>query len=726
MNLDPLGLNGSNLDPLGLGAPEPPKADGSFFGKVKRFASENFGDGGVPGVEMGLPPEESKGLAKGVLSTGTGFLAAPVAGVGALISRPFRSLYAGKEENPISNTFNEIQNALTYQPKDKPSQKIAGEFGDILSWPMRKASEGWGLILDETGKALPQELPEVPYLRPLVGTIAEVSAMGAMGGKKAVSNRINQAKNAVSLKGVADVLNPAETPTIPVERFPMGPDAAKSAYNPYMAAELDKAKNAPLRLEEGKGFQLVDREKEIERWKADQEAEAAGVSPDSGLDPLGVYGKETKPNKTQQRIDSYSNIIADASTKFGVEEWLIRGVIEAESRGKSDALSPKGAKGLMQLLDGTAKDLGVLDSFNPSQNIYGGVKYLRQLLDRYNGNVEQALAAYNWGMGRVDALVKAGKFDIANLPKETQIYINRVLKNKGETRKAAEGSPYEGYREIGADEVLQPGADVKMDMKTGKNYVKETSETANIGESERISNIADEFNRRMARANVEGEKVDPVKVMEEVKNDIENGTKTEPPAPLTVEPDKVVDAKFGESLETAAKGEKPASIAKSIEAKAIEAGLIKDGFNKLAGFDPTTMKAQAEHAARVMTDIEKARSIVRGEAPLPEGLRGISLVKAMEEHLKTTKDPQMAYELANSPLAAEVSLAAQELSLTRGRELDSFAARVAQVKKARETAAKVDGKKVVDIKNGLKKKVKEVNLPKEELNWNKFLSQIQC
>jgi hypothetical protein len=722
MNLDPLGLNGSNLDPLGLGAPEPPKADGSFFGKVKRFASENFGDGGVPGVEMGLPPEESKGLAQGTLSAGTGLLSWIPGGM-VMSGHTEPEAFLGGQQGDImsqdekARLSNKIQEKLTYMPPTESGKSVAQAIASPFT-ALEALGEKGGAALDEKGYPVLAEGSRfmgkaAPFMLPLALKGAGVPVRSVRRGAK-------------ELGGMEGVVEQPKTPTIPVERFPMGPDAAKSAYNPYMAAELDKAKNAPLRLEEGKGFQLVDREKEIERWKADQEAEAAGVSPDSGLDPLGVYGKETKPNKTQQRIDSYSNIIADASTKFGVEEWLIRGVIEAESRGKSDALSPKGAKGLMQLLDGTAKDLGVLDSFNPSQNIYGGVKYLRQLLDRYNGNVEQALAAYNWGMGRVDALVKAGKFDIANLPKETQIYINRVLKNKGETRKAAEGSPYEGYREIGADEVLQPGADVKMDMKTGKNYVKETSETANIGESERISNIADEFNRRMARANVEGEKVDPVKVMEEVKNDIENGTKTEPPAPLTVEPDKVVDAKFGESLETAAKGEKPASIAKSIEAKAIEAGLIKDGFNKLAGFDPTTMKAQAEHAARVMTDIEKARSIVRGEAPLPEGLRGISLVKAMEEHLKTTKDPQMAYELANSPLAAEVSLAAQELSLTRGRELDSFAARVAQVKKARETAAKVDGKKVVDIKNGLKKKVKEVNLPKEELNWNKFLSQIQC
>ena len=79
-------------------------------------------------------------------------------------------------------------------------------------------------------------------------------------------------------------------------------------------------------------------------------------------------------------------------------------VISAESSGNPRAVSKTGAQGLMQLEPATARDLGVTDAFDPAQNIIGGIKYLRQLLGRYKGNVPLALAAYNLGMGAVDAV----------------------------------------------------------------------------------------------------------------------------------------------------------------------------------------------------------------------------------------------------------------------------------------------------------------------------------
>jgi soluble lytic murein transglycosylase-like protein len=117
----------------------------------------------------------------------------------------------------------------------------------------------------------------------------------------------------------------------------------------------------------------------------------------------------------------YGSLVNEAARRHGVDPALVAGVIEAESGFNARAVSPAGAQGLMQLMPGTARGLGVTDALDPTQNVMGGAKLLRQLLDRYKGDTRLALAAYNAGPGAVD------KYGGVPPYAETQRYVPKVL-----------------------------------------------------------------------------------------------------------------------------------------------------------------------------------------------------------------------------------------------------------------------------------------------------------
>lgn len=145
--------------------------------------------------------------------------------------------------------------------------------------------------------------------------------------------------------------------------------------------------------------------------------------------PSNLYAGQ---NSLAEVISSYSSastnngtnfdeIIKRAAATYNVPEKLISSIIKQESNFNPSATSSAGASGLMQLMPGTAKYLGVTNSLDPEQNIMGGTKYISQMISQFDGNIETALAAYNAGPGAVK------KYDGIPPYKETQNYVQKVM-----------------------------------------------------------------------------------------------------------------------------------------------------------------------------------------------------------------------------------------------------------------------------------------------------------
>ncbi|USG63520.1 lytic transglycosylase domain-containing protein [Brevibacillus ruminantium] len=155
---------------------------------------------------------------------------------------------------------------------------------------------------------------------------------------------------------------------------------------------------------------------------------------DRAFDTYGIRSDDSTEVSKQDILEKISR----AARSHGVDEALVREVVRAESNFDPRAVSRAGAKGLMQLMDATAQSLHVRNVYNPEDNLNGGTKYLRGLIDRYDGNVKVALAAYNAGPGRINRLGIDTDEELENkfsqLPVETQKYVDKIMKRLDQNR----------------------------------------------------------------------------------------------------------------------------------------------------------------------------------------------------------------------------------------------------------------------------------------------------
>lgn len=148
---------------------------------------------------------------------------------------------------------------------------------------------------------------------------------------------------------------------------------------------------------------------------------AARQKTDLAPEVVTVAREKSAPPRT-----ALTELAERAAERYGVSPALVKAVIKAESNFNPTVVSHAGAQGLMQLMPGTARDLGVSDPFDAEQNVMGGTRYLKQLLGKYDGDIDKTLAAYNWGMGNVD------RKGIDVLPEETRNYLSRVKRYQSE------------------------------------------------------------------------------------------------------------------------------------------------------------------------------------------------------------------------------------------------------------------------------------------------------
>lgn len=193
-------------------------------------------------------------------------------------------------------------------------------------------------------------------------------------------------------------------------------------------AQVRAPESAPVASLEKPGIEIPVSQAPVQ---AAEVKPAASVSGSVKSEPVEVSVADTASDAVKEEVAErqpvrsgkaqFASIVAKAAEQHGLDPKLIEAVIQTESSFQADAVSPVGAQGLMQLMPATAADLGVKDAFDPEQNVMAGSKYLKQLMNRYDGDAKLALAAYNWGMGNLER-------NPERMPQETIQYVAKITR----------------------------------------------------------------------------------------------------------------------------------------------------------------------------------------------------------------------------------------------------------------------------------------------------------
>lgn len=197
-------------------------------------------------------------------------------------------------------------------------------------------------------------------------------------------------------------------------------DTQQNIFNMLMKSMLDSTKNTNGNIDINKLNFLGNRDLNKIGYGAGAQLDRLNIV--SGLNADNSIAKDINKDIHINNL-SIDEAVDNASKKYGVDKKLILSVIQQESSFNPNSTSNVGAMGLMQLMPDTAKELGVNNAYDINQNVDGGTKYLKSLLDTF-GNYKMAIAAYNAGPGTVE---RSGK-NISKLPGETQDYVAKVSK----------------------------------------------------------------------------------------------------------------------------------------------------------------------------------------------------------------------------------------------------------------------------------------------------------
>jgi hypothetical protein len=211
---------------------------------------------------------------------------------------------------------------------------------------------------------------------------------------------------------------------------------------------------------------------EIEHFEAAPDIPKSSVFTNQTQDPMPARS----PFPNAAAAPNLDEVINSASGRYRLDPDLVASVIKAESGFNVRAVSPKGAQGLMQLMPGTASDLGVPNSFDARANVEGGTKYLRELLERYNFDLVKALAAYNAGPERVEHFGGVPPFH------ETRAYVARVVKDFNKKKVAQQKTPQSAAS--ARNSTKQPSAARSQDSKLASHANTNAQLKASAGPNE--------------------------------------------------------------------------------------------------------------------------------------------------------------------------------------------------------------------------------------------------